>query len=216
VARKSGFGLSSLAWLALGAVIAGSAAQAQSTCPAALPPGVACGTPSIAGAPAGTYNIDPNHAAIVAKVSHIGYSYSVFRFGKVTGSLAWDPASPGKSRLTAAVDTASIATPVPGFPAELSGPKYLNATAFPQASFVSTAFRRLDATHGKVDGQFTFLGVTRPMTFDVTLIGAGKGFGAPRMGIEATSSLDPKAYGMSPFFVVPIQLTIDAEFAKAS
>jgi polyisoprenoid-binding protein YceI len=181
-----------------------------------LPPGVYCGAPDPAGAPGGTYNIDPNHAAIVAKVSHIGYSYSVFRFGKVTGSLVWDPANMGNSRLTAAVDTASIATPVPGFPAELSGPQYLKSAAFPQASFVSTGFHRLDATHGKVDGQFTFLGVTRPMTFDVTLIGAGKGFGAPRMGVEAVATLDPKAYGMSPFFVAPIELIIDAEFAKAA
>ena len=32
---------------------------------------------------------------------------------------------------------------------------------------------------------------------------------------EATATLDPKAYGMSPFFVAPIELIIDAEFAKA-
>ncbi|HEY7852136.1 MAG TPA: YceI family protein [Caulobacteraceae bacterium] len=201
--------------LALGAVLGATVAQAQSTCPTGLPPGVYCGSPDVAGAPAGTYTVDPSHAAIVAKVSHIGYSYSVFRFGKVTGSLDWNPAAPGSTKLTASVETASIGTPVPGFPAELSGPQYLNSTKFPQASFVSTAFHRLDATHGKVDGQFTLLGVTRPMTFDVTLIGAGKGFGAPRMGVEATSSLDPKAFGMPPFFVAPIQLVIDAEFQKA-
>jgi polyisoprenoid-binding protein YceI len=196
--------------------LAAGGAMAATPCPTGLPPGVTCGAPDLAGAPAGTYNVDPNHAAIVAKVSHIGYSYSVFRFGKVTGSLAWDPVSPGKSKLTAAVDTASIATPVPGFPAELSGPKYLNSAGFPQATFTSTTFRRIDPTHGKVDGQFTFLGVTRPMTFDVTLIGAGKGFGAPRMGVEAVATLDPKAYGMSPFFVAPIELVIDAEFVKAA
>ena len=202
--------------LALGALLAASLAQAQSTCPAGLPPGVACGTPDVTGAPAGAYTIDPNHAAIVAKVSHIGYSYSVFRFGKVTGTLDWNPAAPAATKLTAAVETASIGTPVPGFPAELSGEKYLNSAKFPQATFVSTAFHRLDATHGRVDGQFTLLGVTKPMTFDVTLIGAGKGFGAPRMGVEATSSLDPRAFGMPPFFVAPIRLIIDAEFTKSS
>jgi polyisoprenoid-binding protein YceI len=201
--------------LALGAVLGASAALAQSTCPTGLPPGVTCGSPDIAGAPAGAYTVDPAHAAIVAKVSHIGYSYSVFRFGKVTGTLDWDPAAPQSAKLTASVETASILTPVPGFPAELSGPQYLNAAKFPQATFVSTAFHRLDATHGKVDGQFTLLGVTRPMTFNVTLIGAGKGFGKPRMGVEATSIIDPKAFGMSPFFVVPIQLVIDAEFVKS-
>ena len=210
--RNRGLGIS--AFLALGALCASPVAYAEGTCPTGLPPGVACGTPDVAGAPAGTYTGDPSHAAIVAKVSHIGYSYSLFRFGKVTATLEWNPAAPATSKLNASVETASILTPVPGFPAELAGPKYLNSGAFPQATFVSTAFHRLNATHGKVDGQFTFLGVTKPMSFDVTLIGAGKGFGSPRMGVEATSSLDPKAFGMSPFFVVPIQLVIDAEFVK--
>jgi polyisoprenoid-binding protein YceI len=206
-------------WLAvpaaLGAIAVASASNAATPCPSALPPGVACGAPDPAGAPAGTYAIDPNHAAIVARVSHIGYSYSVFRFGKVTASLIWDPASPEQSKLTAAVDTASIGTPVPGFPTELAGEKYLNSAKFPQATFVSTAFHKVDATHGKVDGQFTLLGVTKPMTFDVTLVGAGKGFGKPRIGIEAASTLDPQAFGMSPFFVAPIELVVDAEFQKA-
>lgn len=212
--RHRGPGISASAILALGALFVAPVAHAQGTCPTGLPPGVTCGTPDIAGAPAGTYTIDPSHTAIVAKVSHIGYSYSMFRFGKVTGSLEWNPAAPQSSKLTTSVETASILTPVPGFPAELSGPQYLKSAAFPTATFVSTAFHRQDATHGKVDGQFTFLGVTKPMTFEVTLIGAGKGFGSPRMGIEATSSLDPKAFGMSPFFVVPIQLIIEAEFVK--
>ena len=207
------------AWLtvpvAFGAIAVASASGAATPCPTALPPGVACGAPDPAGAPAGTYAVDPNHASIVARVSHIGYSYSTFRFGKVTASLVWDPASPEQSKLTASVDTASIGTPVPGFPAELAGEKYLNSAKFPQATFVSTAFHRVDATHGKVDGQFTLLGVTKPMTFDVTLVGAGKGFGAPRVGVEASSSLDPQAFGMSPFFVAPIELVIDAEFQKA-
>ncbi|HEY2179727.1 MAG TPA: YceI family protein [Caulobacteraceae bacterium] len=209
----------SIRWTVLSAValaFAASGAMAATPCPTGLPPGVYCGSPDPAAAPGGAYNVDPNHAAIVAKVSHIGYSYSVFRFGKVTAQLVWDPANMANSKLTAAVDTSSIATPVPGFPAELSGKQYLNSAGFPQATFVSTAFHRIDPTHGKVDGQFTFLGVTKPMTFDVTLIGAGKGFGAPRMGVEATATLDPKAYGMSPFFVAPIQLIIDAEFAKAA
>jgi polyisoprenoid-binding protein YceI len=199
----------------LGAIALASASVAATPCPTGLPPSVSCGTPDAAGATAGTYAIDPNHASIVARVSHIGYSYSTFRFGKVTASLVWDPASPEQSKLTAAVDTASIGTPVPGFATELAGEKYLNSAKFPQATFVSTAFHRIDATHGKVDGQFTLLGVTRPATFDVTLVGAGKGFGSPRVGVEASSTIDPQAFGMSPFFVAPIELVIDAEFQKA-
>ena len=200
--------------IAIATVAAASVCAAATPCPTVLPPSVACGTPDPAAAPAGTYAIDANHASIVARVSHIGYSFSTFRFGKVTANVVWSPASPEQSKLTAAVDTASIGTPVEGFATELQGEKYLNSAKFPQATFVSTAFHKVDATHGKVDGQFTLLGVTKPVTFDVTLVGAGKGFGAPRMGVEAVTTIDPQAYGMSPFFVAPIELVIDAEFQK--
>jgi polyisoprenoid-binding protein YceI len=103
---------------------------------------------------------------------------------------------------------------VAGFAEELSQ-KYLKSPAFPQASFVSTSFHQRDATHGQVSGAFTLMGVSHPQTFDVELIGAGKGFGAPRMGVTARTAIDPKAYGMSPFFADPIQIVIDAEFVRA-
>lgn len=114
------------------------------------------------------------------------------------------------------VDTGSIATNVPDFATKLAGDEFLKSAAFPKATFVSTAFHRRDATHGTVTGDLTLLGVTAPLTFDVTMVGAGKGFGAPRMGVEATASLDARKFGMGAFFVDPIQLVIDVEFERKS
>lgn len=181
-----------------------------------LPSGVYVAGADIALATAGRYDLDVAHTSVIARVSHLGYSWSVFRFGKAEAALDWDPARPEASKLTASVEVASIATPVDGFAQELGGKGYLNAAEFPKATFVSTAFRRTDATHGKVDGQFTLLGKTRPVTFDVELVGAGKGFGAPRLGVQATGWIDPKDYGLPAFFADPIQIVIDAEFAKAT
>ncbi len=182
---------------------------------AQLPPGVFAGEPDYKLAPAGLYAIDPAHTAVIAKVPHIGYSLSVFRFGKVDGSLTWDPARPAKSSLSASVETASIATPVPDFAAQLFGDEFLKSAAFPKASFVSTAFHQTDASHGRIEGRFTLMGKTRPLTFDVELVGAGKGFmGHPRIGMEAKAEIDPQDYGITPMLSGPIQLVIDAEFAR--
>lgn len=181
---------------------------------AQLPPGVFAGEQDYHLAPAGSYALDPAHTAVLAKVSHIGYSLSVFRFDKVDGALAWNPADPSKSTLKVAVDVASIDTPVPNFAKQLSGDEFLKTAAFPQATFVATAFHQTDARHGRVDGDFTLMGKTRPMTFDVELMGAGKGFmGHPRLGIEAKGQINPKEFGMNPMFSAPIELVIDAEFA---
>jgi polyisoprenoid-binding protein YceI len=181
---------------------------------AQLPPGVFAGEHDYKLATAGAYDVDPAHTAVVAKVSHIGYALSVFRFDKVAGTLTWDPAAPGKSSLNVSVETASISTPVPGFAAELAGDGYLKSAAFPKATFVSTAFRQVDASHGQVEGNFTLMGKTRPLTLDVELIGAGKGFmGKPRLGVEAVGKINPQDFGLNPLFSTPIQLVIDAEFA---
>jgi polyisoprenoid-binding protein YceI len=171
-------------------------------------------------ATAGTYTLDPNHVAVVARVSHMGFSVSVFRFGKAAATLEWNPAAIASSKLSATVETGSIETNVPGFAEELQGDQYLKAAKYPQASFVSTAFRQSDAQHGKVDGKFTLMGKTVPVTFDVTLIGAGPGFaGGPVMGhvigIHAETAIHPQDFGMSPFFDQPIALVIDTEFDNA-
>jgi polyisoprenoid-binding protein YceI len=65
----------------------------------------------------------------------------------------------------------------------------------------------------------TMMGKTFPVTFDVTLVGAGPGFaGGPVMGhvigIHAETDLDPKAIGLPPIFSVPIPIAIDTEFDK--
>lgn len=191
-----------------------ASALAADTCPPGLPPGVYCaGSP--AEATSGPYKLDPAHTAILAAVSHLGYSYSMFRFGDAQGQLTWDTADPSKSKLNITVKTASIETPVPKFATELAGPNYLKSATMPNATFVSTAFRKIDATHGEVDGNFTLLGKTKPVTFKVELVGAGKGFGHPRMGVHAVTTLNGTDFGMNAMFG-QIGLAIDAEFEKTA
>jgi polyisoprenoid-binding protein YceI len=170
-------------------------------------------------ATAGTYTLDVQHTALIARVSHLGFSMSAFRFGAAKATLQWDPAHLEASTLSGSVETGSIATPVPGFADYLHGKDYLNVAKFPVATFVSTAFRPKDFAHGKVDGRMTLLGKTVPATFDVTLIGAGPGFAAsPVMGhvigIHAVTTVDPKAIGLPAVFADPIEIAIDTEFTK--
>jgi polyisoprenoid-binding protein YceI len=213
-------GFSNLRALALGlpVCLALSAAFAADTPP---PMKIPHGQKDISLADSGTYTLDTNHVAILARVSHLSFSVSVFRFGAAKGTLDWDAKNPVKSKLSATVETASIETNVPGFAEELQGAQYLNAKAFPQATFVSTAFRQTDAQHGDVDGNFTLKGVTKPVTFKVTLIGAGPGFaGGPVIGhvigIHAETSINGADYGVPQMLNdQPIVLQIDTEFDKA-
>ena len=164
-------------------------------------------------APAGTYAIDVHHTGLVARIPHLGFSYSIFRFEDVAGKLAWDPANPAANKLDVTVDPKSITTSAtPGFSEELTGAQYLNVAKFPTATFVSKAFHQTDATHGKVDGDLTVMGVTKHVVFDVDLVGAGKGFRGPVIGVTAKTLLDPKGLGLPPLLSAPIELIIDSEF----
>src|SRR5579871_2982159 len=61
-------------------------------------------------APAGTYAIDPAHTGLIVRIPHLGFSYSIFRFRGVSGTLTWDPANPAADQLSVTVDPKSIAT----------------------------------------------------------------------------------------------------------
>jgi polyisoprenoid-binding protein YceI len=192
-----------------------AAAQAQGTQPTGLPPGVYMGEADYKQAPAGTYALDPDHASVIARVSHLRYSWSIFRFDRISGTLKWDPVNTANSSLTAKVETASITSNVKGFAQELSGDKFLKSAAFPDATFVSTAFRQMSTRRGKVDGQLTLMGKTKPVTFDVELVGAGKGFAdRPRLGANAKASINPVDFGLPPLFGDAIEIVVDVEFQR--
>jgi polyisoprenoid-binding protein YceI len=197
---------------------AGNAHAEVSTVPA-VPMVIPHGQKDVSLVPSGTYSLDPNHVGVIARVSHLGFSFSIFRFGRAAATLVWDHDRPEHSKLSATVQTSSIATNVEGFAAQLTGDKYLNSAKWPEAQFVSTVFHQVDATHGTVDGKFTLMGKMRPVTFDVALVGAGPGFaGGPVMGhvigIHAETGITPTDYGLSPLFKDPIAIVIDTEFDK--
>src|SRR6202012_3370619 len=88
-----------------GALFCGAshAAEGPMPTPASIPHGTKDATKAVAGA----YTLDPNHVGVVARVSHLGFSISIFRFGKVAANLQWDPAHIAKSHLDATVETGS-------------------------------------------------------------------------------------------------------------
>ncbi|MDF3607087.1 YceI family protein [Paracoccus sp. DMF-8] len=187
------------------------------------PDDVPRGVPDYHAAEAGTYRLDPTHTAVIARVPHMNFSISVFRFDVVSGQLEWNPQDLGAVRLVADVDPASISTPVPGFAEALRGTDYLDTASHPTARFVADGFVADSPVQGRISGQLTIMGQTHPATFDATLIGAGQGYtgdenGNPiirnLIGLSAETAIDPQQFGLNPFFTDPVVIQIDAEFAR--
>lgn len=94
-------------------------------------------TPAPAELPAGAYRLDPEHATLLFKVDHLGFSQLVGRFNRVDGTLDFDPEAPETSRLSAESDRASIDFDLPQFEEKPRGPDWFDVARFPVARFAA-------------------------------------------------------------------------------
>ena len=138
----------------------------------------------------GTYKIDPRHSQIIFEIRHMKLSNFFGRFGKVSGTLVFDPDAPEKSTLDATIDMSAIDTHVSDLDKELVG--FFNAAKFPTASFKATGITRTGEDTGTVTGDLSLAGVTRPVTLNVTFMGARSSpipFEPYRIGFNATATI---------------------------
>lgn len=207
-----------LAIAATALLLLAPALSAQQTPPAAPPQRSVSKDP--ANAPSGTYQLDPRHMSVIARVGHAGgISFSTFRFGTASGSLNWNNADPAASKVSVTVDMSSIQTPVANFAAELAGDRFLKTSQFHDAQFVSTSIRRTGPTSGVISGTLTFMGQTRPVTIDAVMVGNGMGRGGPVIGFSGTMRFKRSDFGFTTMLGVAsdeIEVVLDVEFDKTA
>ena len=95
------------------------------------------------------------------------------QFRRFDAQIKFDPAQPAQSRIAFTVDTGSATLGVRETDAELPKPVWFNVAAFPQATFQSTAVRRLDASRFEVAGRLSIKGVGSDVVVPVTLARQG-------------------------------------------
>ncbi len=116
----------------------------------------------------GRYEFDKSHTHIIFMVEHLGYSWTIGRFRDFDGYFTFDEKDPAKSEVRVTLKPASVDTSVPALDKELLGEKFFNVAKFPTMEFKSTGIAVTGAKTGSVAGDFTMLGVTRPVKLDVT------------------------------------------------
>lgn len=137
------------------------------------------------------------HAAITFRFKHLGYSWLTGHFKRFEGRFSWDPADPSATTIAVSIDPASLDSNHAERDRHIRSDDYLDVKAWPEAGFQSTGVVPLSDGKARVTGDLTLHGVTRPITFDATLIGQGKDpWGGYRAGFEATVVIDTEAFGM--------------------
>ena len=145
------------------------------------------------------YKIDTKgaHAFIQFHIKHLGYSWLVGRFNTFSGDFSYDERDPGSARVAVTIDTTSIDSNHAERDKHLRDEDFLDVDKYPEARFVSTAYRDLGDGKGELRGDLTLHGVTRPITIEVTHIGAGLDpWGGYRRGFEGRTRFALADFGI--------------------
>ncbi len=198
--------LTGLSAAAVFAAVAGPAAVAQ-------PEGFST-DPSTA--PAGAYKLDNRHTSVIARAVHMGFSHFAMRFDTISGTLDWNGADPARSHVDVVIDPRSADANVEALNKD-TAEKLFQAAAFPEIRFVSTRIERTGPTTGKIYGDLTLRGVTKPVVLDTVFNGTAPTFGHQRMGFSAKAQLKASDFGavdFARFASDAVDLDIEAEFSK--
>ncbi|ABI56754.1 YceI family protein [Alkalilimnicola ehrlichii MLHE-1] len=142
------------------------------------------------------YDLDPAHSFVTFSISHLGFSFIEGRFNELEGEFVYDPEAPENSRVTMEVATASIDTNHAERDRHLRGEDFLHVSEYPVARFETTGFEP-DGEDGRLLGELTLHGETRPIEVDVTFVGAGEDpWGGYRRGYVGTTTIKRSDFGM--------------------
>ena len=152
------------------------------------------------------YVIDPEHTSIHFRVGHFHFSQVQGSFNRIGGNFSFDPANPEASKVRVVVDVRSIDTNHQARDNHMRGPSYFNVAKFPQAEFRSTRVVVTGARTGLLTGNLAILGVTIPVTLEVTFNGVAKhplGEKFPKYqginvaGFSARTAISRSSFGMT-------------------
>lgn len=149
---------------------------------------------------ADSYEIDPQHAWVAFSINHAGWSTASGLLSNVTGQISFDKDDPSKSTVAVTIDATTLATGFADRDRDLQGPDFFNTAEFPTITFNSTAVEKTGDNTGKITGDLTLIGVTKPVTLDVTFNAETAlpwDANAFKAGFTATGSITPADFGMA-------------------
>lgn len=115
------------------------------------------------------YDFDKPHTRITFYVSHSDFSNMMGEFRDYSGSFIIDEEKPEESSVEIAINLAGVDTRDDGLNKHLQTKDFFDSANFPTATFKSTRVERTGDKTAKLTGDLTLLGVTKPLTLDVTL-----------------------------------------------
>lgn len=152
-----------------------------------------------AAATAATYQVDPNHTYPSFAADHMG-GLSVWRgkFDKSSGTIVYDKdKQSGTVEIT--VDTSSIDFGHEKLNEHAKSAEMFNVQKYPTATYKGTLASFKNGSPTEVQGEFTLLGVTKPLTLHIDQFACKPNPMTKKevCGADATATFNRKDYGLS-------------------
>lgn len=168
----------------------------------------------LTGNPNGTYKIDPQHTEVLFTLGHVGIAPFTGRFDKISGTYTFDNKDPQKDQVHITIPAASIDTDFALRDEHLRSKLFFDVKKYPEVTFVSTKYQPTGKDTGKLFGNLTLHGVTKPVVFQVHIGGAGKVAYLPKpwggylSGFVASTNIKRSDYGMTAYLPEGLSNTI--------
>jgi polyisoprenoid-binding protein YceI len=145
-----------------------------------------------------TYTLDPVHSWAMFKVRHLGIGYVWGSFTGISGTITYDKKNVKNNKVEITIKTASVNTFNDTRDADLRSDNFFNVEKFPDMTFKSRSVSKLKDGRYSLKGDFTLLGVTKPITITAAILGEGKDpWGNHRAGFDSSFSINRSDYGMN-------------------
>ena len=143
--------------------------------------------------------VDPAHSTATFAIKHMMVSTVRGNFGKVSGTVNYDPKEATRSSANIQIDPASIDTRNDKRDTHLKSGDFFDVQKCPGMSFKSTKIEKAGDKHYKVLGDLTMHCTTKPVTLDVEgLNGPVKGpQGGNLYAATASGKISRKEFGLT-------------------
>jgi polyisoprenoid-binding protein YceI len=170
---------------------------------------------------AGTYKVESNHTLARFTVNHFGFNEFFGVIPGATGTMTLNPKALAATKLDVSLPVSAISTTNATLDGELKSADWFDAAKYPTIRFVSQKVVPTGPRTARITGTITMHGVSKPLTLDATLGGAGVNMmdKAYTVGFAATGTLKRSDFGITKY--VPavsdaVKLDITVAFEKTN
>lgn len=167
-----------------------------------------------------TWKVDPAHSRVGFKIKHLGIADVSGYFSDFTVEVSHSEPDYSDIAIEVKINAASINTGIEMRDNHLRSADFFDVEKHPQITFSKTKIEKLDENKGRLSGELTLLGITKPIELDTTYYGTVTNpmTQEDTVGFKITGNINRKDFALgtgfeSNFIADKVNIVVDAEFS---